>query len=199
MLFRSTLLALASVASFATSQTVDPETVDEGTKAQWCLAQQTSCPLLCLQMDDTTSVPKHNDCDDETLVFSCVCSNNKEPNATEYSQTIPYFLCTESNNVCVENCDGDTTCQTSCREDNPCGAQDPPRVNTTTAPTGSATGSATATGSGGDVVYTGFGDGSASNSEPGDGAGAHAAVEIGRVYGFSILAAGFVGGFALLL
>lgn len=48
-------------------------------------------------------------------------------------------------------------------------------------------------------MYTGFGDGSASGDSPGDGAGARAAVEIGRVYGFSILAAGFIGGFAFLL
>lgn len=35
MLFRSTLLALASVASLANTQTVDPKTVDEGTRGLW--------------------------------------------------------------------------------------------------------------------------------------------------------------------
>lgn len=99
----------------------------------------------------------------------------------------------------MDNCDSDDTgCQTDCREDNPCGAQDPPKGNSTNA-TASASGTASATGSGKDVVYTGFGDGSASDGGPDDGAGARAAVEIGRVYGFGILAAGFIGGFAFLL
>jgi hypothetical protein len=84
--------------------------------------------------------------------------NGQQPNSSQYSLTIPYYICTETNNQCVNNCGGNSACQSSCRQDHPCGAQDPPRVNTASA---SSTMSATATGdaaaSSGSMVYTGFG------------------------------------------
>lgn len=45
---------------------------------------------------------------------------------------MPYYVCTETNNQCVLQCDGDSTCQSECRSKTPCGAQDPKRVNVTT-------------------------------------------------------------------
>ena len=67
------------------------------------------------------------------MSFSCVCSDGQSPNASEFSQTIPYFLCTETNNECVKNCEsGDNKCASDCRDNNPCGAQEPTRLNTST-------------------------------------------------------------------
>lgn len=116
------------------------------------------------------------------------------PNASQYSQTIPYFLCTERNNQCVENCNGVHTCQSECRTKNPCGAQNPKRVNTTaTAPT-----TATSTTPPTDVVYTGFG--SASTGDPKAGASPMTmSIEIGRVYGLSIVIGGIFAGFTVFL
>ncbi|KAI9828918.1 MAG: hypothetical protein M1826_005841 [Phylliscum demangeonii] len=76
-----------------------------------------------------------NDCDPSTLIFHCICSNGLSPNASEYSQTIPYYLCTETNNQCVANCGGNSACQSACREQHPCGAQAPKRVNTSSSST----------------------------------------------------------------
>lgn len=96
----------------------------------------------------------------------------------------------------MKNCGTDSTCAAACRQDHPCGAQDPKRVNTTatTTPTPSASASA----SGGNVVYTGFG--AAATAAPGKGmAPGGLMVEIGQVYGVFVLVAGLLGGAAVLL
>lgn len=87
----------------------------------------------------------------------------------------------------MNNCSGDSKCQAACRENHPCGAQHPTRVNVTTTP--SPTSSPT------DVVYTGIGEGSASD---GTGAAGRLAVEVGQIYGIGIVVAGFLTGFTML-
>lgn len=92
-------------------------------------------------------------------------------------------------------------------QDHPCGAQDPKRYNTTTSATSGATATATGTATtsgGGDVVYTGFGTGSASVATGGTSAGSVGVMrpflsEFGQVYGLFMVAAGLVGGFAIVL
>lgn len=122
-----------------------------------------------------------------TLLYYCLCSNNVTPNATEYSQTIPYFTCTETNNQCVLKCNGDSTCQNNCRVQNPCGAQDPKRVNVTTTTAKAATTTATATPV--NTLVNGA-----------TGAAPHmASVDMSHVYGLCVLVGGFVAGFATLL
>lgn len=200
MLLPAALLAVAPVIRFASAQTVDPSSVEEGTRKQWCLAQSESCPLLCYQYGD--SDPESNDCDSDTLDYKCECKNGVTPNATEYSQTIPYFLCTETNNKCVKDCTGnDSKCQSDCREKHPCGAKNPKRANkTSTATTSSGTATASGTSTATDTVYTGLGDGS--GSKGGDEKGAamsRMALEVGQVYGLTIMVGGFLAGFAVLL
>jgi hypothetical protein len=48
-----------------------------------------------------------------TLDYSCVCGNGLSPNATEFSQTLPYFICTQYGTNCVAGCGGDNLCQVS--------------------------------------------------------------------------------------
>ncbi|OAX79191.1 hypothetical protein ACJ72_06492 [Emergomyces africanus] len=194
MLFSTVLLAVSSIAGFASSQSIDPSTVPEATRDAWCRDQTTSCPLLCLQNDKTSDEVLVNRCDPETLIYSCKCSNGLAPNASEFSQTIPFYICTEANNQCVRNCNGDPTCQTACRVDNPCGAQNPKRV-TTTASTASKTGTGTSSATG--VVFTGLGDDD--TAPPGKGAAGHLALQVGQVYGVGVLVAGFLAGFSILL
>lgn len=123
-----------------------------------------------------------------------MCDNGATPNATKFSQTIPYFICEEENKQCVEQCD-DSSCQSDCREDHPCGAQNPDRVTSMShrpRPT------VTTTSSSSDVVYTGLGGDSQDQGGGGSGAG-RLAVEGGRLYGSGIMVAGFLAGFALLI
>ncbi|KGO76114.1 hypothetical protein PITC_006570 [Penicillium italicum] len=116
--------------------------------------------------------------------------NNVTPNATEYSQTIPYYTCTETNNQCVLKCNGDSTCQNNCRVQNPCGAQDPKRVNVTTTTTTTAK-AATSTASETPVNTLVNG---ATGAAP-----RMASVDMSHVYGLCVLVGGFVAGYATLL
>ena len=140
--------------------------------------------------------------DQSDLSYSCVCSNGISPNASQYSQTIPYYECTESNTQCVNNCpQGNSACQAACRTNNPCGAQDPVRVNlTTSSSTMAATAASTATGSGG-ADYTGFGGAAATTSSSTDGKSAAStlAVSFGQTFGIGVVACGFLAGFVLIL
>src|SRR5271170_4052585 len=106
----------------------------------------------------------------DTLSYSCVCADGRSPNASEYTQTIPYYICTQVNIECVANCgNGATSCQAACQKNNPCGAQKPVKANTSTITTMSATGTgAVSTASGSGVVYSGFG-GSTATAAAGNG------------------------------
>jgi len=199
MLAPPILLAFALIVRVAFAQGIDPDTVPKATRDYWCFQQTTSCPLICLQVPGGDGQPLANDCDADVLGFHCICSNGLAPNASEYSQTLPYFICSEINNVCVANCVGDSRCQFECRENNPCGAQSPRPPNSSTISTMSATASSTSAASG--VVFTGLGDGSAKQGNPSGGAapGRVTMIEIGQVYSLGLIVAGFFAGFAILL
>ncbi|RMZ86970.1 hypothetical protein DV736_g5801, partial [Chaetothyriales sp. CBS 134916] len=198
---------LPSLLGVALSQSIDPNSVPLATRDQWCQSQITQCPLICLQTKGNSAGTDANDCDPNTLTYDCVCSNGIAPNASEYSQTIPYYICTEANNQCVANCgQNNNECASNCRQDNPCGAQSPTRVTTTqstvSATTG-ATGDAASTASGG-AVYTGFGGSSASatstsSSDHHTSAATHLILNIGEVYGLAVVIGGIFAGFAFML
>ncbi|KAK6509238.1 hypothetical protein TWF481_003996 [Arthrobotrys musiformis] len=153
MLFStSAVVALTSLLSAVSAQTyypVNAEDIDLGTKQTWCLNQISSCGLLCL--DQKSGSGFVNDCDVDTLQWQCICADNTVPNATEYSQTIPYFMCTYQIQNCVQNCGQfDPTCAENCQKGRICGATNPTRVTTTkgsgtdkttTAPAGTGTSS----------------------------------------------------------
>lgn len=150
-------------------------------------------PSVCLQ--STTGVPLSNDCTASTLTYACVCSDGLSPNLTQYSQTLPFFICQEWGNQCQSNCAGDSLCVSDCRSKHPCGAQSPVRVNTSTA---SATPSATSGGGGGsDAVQTGFASNPSGGNQQGEanGAGSLSAAAAG----WAMLGGAFVAGFAGLL
>jgi hypothetical protein len=65
---------------------------------------------------------------------------------SEYSLTLPFFVCQEWGNQCVKGCGmGANECASSCRQDNPCGALNPSKPNATSSsstissPTGAPT------------------------------------------------------------
>ncbi|KAJ5291065.1 hypothetical protein N7478_000316 [Penicillium angulare] len=183
------VLVIASVVSMANSQYtpyIDPSSVPLATRENWCLSQKYACPILCMQMPNTTGA-YINTCSPVSLNYLCQCSNGLSPNGTEYSQTIPYYVCTEANNQCVAKCT-DSLCQASCRSDHPCGAQAPKRVNvSTTTTTTSATSTATAN------ITNALG-----SHATGD-ASRVMAMDIGHFYGLCALIGGFTAGFAVLM
>jgi len=182
---------------------IDPNSVPLSERTSWCETQMESCPVICLQLPGVTSTTTDaNDCNPNTLTYDCVCGNGMSPNASEYSQTLPYFVCTEYGSQCIAGCGGNTACQSDCRSQHPCGAQDPPRINVTTTsssmtattvPVGATSGAA-------GVVYTGLG-GSAATTAPSTGTknGAQAGLDLGRSYGLAVVFAGIFTGFTLVM
>jgi len=220
--FAATAIASSALLSMASAQSsgyqIDPNSVSSSLRTYWCNSQITQCPLICLQPPSESATVNENSCDDDTLTFSCVCGDGLSPNVTQYTQTLPYFICSEWGNQCVTGCNGDNTCSSACRQDHPCGAQDPIRPNSSTitstmSSSSSRTASeagATTDGSGG-TIYSGFGGASAtgdsssaeesssSASQAADSGAGRVGMEFGQTFGILALAGAFFGGFALVL
>lgn len=173
--------------------------------------------MICLQTPGNSAGTDANDCDPTLLTYDCICSDGIAPNVSEYSQTLPYFICTEYNSQCQTSCGNDNTCAAACVQDHPCGAQNPTRVNTSTSTTMLSTksaGNAASTVSG-SAVYTGFGGSggaaatttgsssttaSASNtSTSSSDAARNIVLNFGQLYGLGVVAASIFAGFAFLL
>jgi len=205
--FKISAVIMATLLSISGAQqyNIDPDTIPLATRASWCTSQIASCPLICLQYPGASATTTANDCDATTLAFDCVCSNGLSPNASEYSQTIPYFQCQAYGTQCVDSCGGDSTCQAACRDNNPCGAQSPTRINATstssslsssTLPAGASSGTA-------GVIYTGLG-GAVATQSPSSGSdtkksNAQTALDLGRSYGLIAVFTGLFAGFALVM
>lgn len=203
--------ALSAFAALGVSQNIDPNSVPLGTRQYWCTSQIASCPLICTQETASdnggSAATISNSCDAATLDYSCVCVNGLTPNVSEYSQTVPYFECTEAGTQCVANCGmNNNACAASCTQDHPCGAQNPTRVNTTSTASGTASATGTGASGTGSAVYNGFGSSATSSSSSGSSgssgssSGASRAImNVGQVYGMGIVLTGVFAGFALLL
>ncbi|OAA80981.1 hypothetical protein LEL_00526 [Akanthomyces lecanii RCEF 1005] len=159
---------------------------------RWCRDEKLTCPLICQQTEPRTTLV--NDCDPDTLQYGCLCGNNMQPNISEYSLSIPYYVCTEWGRQCVTACNNDNTCASNCLQKNPCGATNPQRHNASATSSQGAT--ASQTGSNG--IYTGPPGSASAGSTSGKKTGAGAALEVGRSYGFVVVFAGMFAGFAML-
>ncbi|KAF2099889.1 hypothetical protein NA57DRAFT_75392 [Rhizodiscina lignyota] len=216
MLFTTVLPIISALTGLSLAQSIDPSSIDLDIRQQWCTAQQTSCPLLCLQYPGDNAATTANDCDAKTLDFDCVCWNGQSPNASQYSQTIPYFECTEFANQCVTGCGQDNACSSACRSDHPCGAQNPKRVNTSTiTSTHSKTATSGSSATGSDASATQFAtlggsspsaSGGSDSGSDGQGSGGVSGnsgtalmIDVGRTYGLALVLGGVFAGFALVL
>jgi hypothetical protein len=200
--FRATALATAAVlvAAVQADYYVDPDSVPIGLREVWCRDEKSTCPLICQQTEPPTTLV--NECDPETLTYGCLCGNNQQPNVSEYSLTLPFFVCQEWGQQCVKSCGGVTACQSACVQDNPCGAKSPKLKNETeqdlatgtsslTAPTPSQTDDTT-------IYYPDGQDPSGTSNNSNADEGSASALEIGRVYGLAIVLGSMFAGFALL-
>ncbi|KAI5467591.1 hypothetical protein BGZ63DRAFT_371620 [Mariannaea sp. PMI_226] len=195
---RMTVLALAAtfVAVANSDYVIDPDSVDKSTRESWCSNEKQTCPVICEQTGDGST--KVNDCDPDTLTYGCICGDGKQPNVSEYSLTLPYFVCQEWGNQCVAKCGNSNTCASDCRQNHPCGAQDPKKVNktkTATGTTASATGTSTDTA---DTIYTDIGSDSTDSADSKDKGGAAMALEAGSRWGLAVVLGSMFAGFALL-
>jgi len=189
------VLAIAALSRAQDQYNIDPNSVAISDRNQWCVNQKAQCPLICLQQPGVTSnEPLENECDPETLGYSCICENNITPNLTAWSQTIPYYKCTTWGNQCVDGCNGVQTCQSDCRQKHPCGPQDVFKGNGTVpqSSTTSALPSSTFR-----APITGW-DGEPATNPNGKGA-ASAMLDLGASYSMAVVFSGVFLGFAILL
>ncbi|KAK0272356.1 hypothetical protein LTR35_012939 [Friedmanniomyces endolithicus] len=221
-LLTTTTLLLSTVSAQQETYSIDPNAVSNATRQVWCTSQQAQCPLICLQTANDAST-QQNACDPTQLTYACICGNGLSPNISEYSQTLPFFLCQEWGNECVANCNGDNLCQSNCRSQHPCGAQNPTRQNTSTLSMSSSTtqagGSQTSGGGAGATtsgVFSGFAGASSTGGAAASGSAGGAAssatkasaaannmraavLDAGRAFGLLGVVGLMFGGFAVLL
>ncbi|OCK92843.1 uncharacterized protein K441DRAFT_662470 [Cenococcum geophilum 1.58] len=196
-------LAFAGLTFSQEQYSIDPNSVSLSLRQTWCSSQTRQCPLLCLQMPGNSATTSSNTCDPKTLTYSCVCASGGSPNETEYSETLPFFICQEWGNQCVADCGQDNACSNDCRANHPCGAQSPTRQNSSTitstmGPTGS--GSANSASATGTAAYTGFGGAAATTTAAGGNKGAATtAMNLGQSYSLAVVFAGLFAGFAMVL
>ncbi|KAI9163161.1 cdp-alcohol phosphatidyltransferase [Paramyrothecium foliicola] len=204
---RSTILAAATLSATAIAQStlrIDPQSVDEGTRERWCDDQMRTCPFICEQTEPRTT--EQNDCWPETLDYVCICGDGKAANLTEYSLTLPYYICQEYGNQCVKACNGNNSCASDCRENNPCGAQDPQRANSTsTSATTEPTSSSSTAADDGTTIFTGTpggddedSEGSSSGSGSGNGGSGAGTLNSAGALSMAVIIGGLFAGFAML-
>ncbi|KAG8667441.1 hypothetical protein FPOAC2_12605 [Fusarium poae] len=198
-------IVLATAASAVTlvnaDYVIDPESVPLSLRKVWCQNEIETCPMICGQTSKGDT--KVNECNPKTLTYGCICGDGKQPNVSEYSLTLPFYVCQEWGNQCVTDCAGSASCASDCRENNPCGAEDPKKYNTTSTATG--TGAVKATASATDDANTVYTDtpGSENNDDDSDSAettksNGAAVIEVGRTWGLTIVLSTMFAGFAML-
>ncbi|KAI6088098.1 hypothetical protein F4821DRAFT_234548 [Hypoxylon rubiginosum] len=180
--------AVVFVSSVRADYVIDPESVSLTNRNNWCQSEKSTCPLICQQTTPGNTLV--NDCDPKTLTYGCVCGDNKQPNVSEYSLTLPYFVCQEWGDQCVAKCGQDNTCSGACREDHPCGALNPTRVNVTSSTSMPSATSSGAQATDSNAIYTGLAGSSDDSGDSGTtGSGAFRVADNDGLFGFVILAA----------
>ncbi|KAI1378640.1 hypothetical protein F4677DRAFT_411518 [Hypoxylon crocopeplum] len=189
--------AVVLISSVRADYVIDPSSVSLTDRNNWCQSEKSTCPLICQQTTPGTTLV--NDCDAKTLTYGCVCGNNMQPNVSEYSLTLPFFVCREWGNQCVTKCGQDNECASACREDHPCGAQSPTRVNITSSSAIPSSTSSGAQATDSNAIYTGLAG--SDNDDSGSSTPGNGAFRVGEsdgLFGFVILAASISLGVFLL-
>ncbi|KAI1421308.1 hypothetical protein F5Y12DRAFT_768553 [Xylaria sp. FL1777] len=169
---------------------IDPDSVPLSTRDNWCQQEKSTCPIICDQVPPGGY--QVNDCDPMALTYGCICDNGMSPNLSEYSLTLPFFICQEWGTQCVAGCNGDASCASDCQQNHPCGALNPTRVNQTTSSTGTATQTGAAATSSAGQIYDGLGGDGSSGSDSSDSKpknGASPLLQYGSLVGGFVLAA----------
>lgn len=198
--FALSFVALAGFANAQSQYTIDPDSVAETDRIYWCQQQIAMCPLICTQQPGVESTDTEaNDCDSDNLTFDCVCDNGVSPNITQFSQTLPFFICQSWGQQCVKACNGISSCQDACITDHPCGAQDPFLGNaSTSASQSSATPTGSASSSSG-IPITGFGGAAPTSTSSSNNGAASVPYIPGATMSMAALFGSVFLGFAILL
>ncbi|KAK3677601.1 hypothetical protein LTR78_002451 [Recurvomyces mirabilis] len=217
-MFYSTLLlavtaftGLVSAQNYSTSGalSIDVSQVDTQQRLAWCVSQTTSCPQIC--SGSTTA----NTCDSNTLNYTCTCSGGSSPNISDYTQTVPFFVCEQWKANCADAHPNDLQGLAGCHSV-VCGAKNASAAGGSSGSSSASSGSASATGSStgsatgaaGSASATGSAAASAASSgaasatssaAAASSSAASAAVGLAMQYSSGILAAAMLAVFGLAL
>ncbi|KAJ5782793.1 hypothetical protein N7457_004567 [Penicillium paradoxum] len=106
--------------------------VEAGERSAWCSAQRNTCPDICQKGT------KLNSCDPNTLIFSCVCSDDSTPDVSPYKQTVPFYVCQANFGQCINSHPNDAEGQRACKKSAVCGSKNASAETTTSSTTTSA-------------------------------------------------------------
>ncbi|KAF7884073.1 uncharacterized protein EAF01_011496 [Botrytis porri] len=104
---------------------IDPRSVNDATRYQWCKVQINTCETLCGGFTD------ENTCDINSLCYSCTCTSNSSPALQLYTSTIPFFVCEYIYSECIAAGVDDPAAQKVCQEteEQNCGTINPEMVS----------------------------------------------------------------------
>merc|ERR1712227_75159 len=117
MLYSTIFFAASAFTGLAAAQvqtgnyTIDPNSVDSTTRADWCRAEFNTCNVLC-----GNGGFKTNSCDNNSLQYSCVCNSGLTPDMSEYASTVPTYECQTYKGQCLQTTAGNITAQDLCQK-----------------------------------------------------------------------------------
>ncbi|GAM85210.1 hypothetical protein ANO11243_032140 [Dothideomycetidae sp. 11243] len=198
MFYSSVLLAVTAMTGLVASQvTIDPNSVPLSERSNWCLAETNTCPEICGN-DGTTA----NTCDPSTLDYTCTCRSGNTPNISEYTQTIPFYVCQTYIAQCIAANTNSAQAQDKCKATQ-CGnltANSESAATTSSASSSSATPTASSASSASGSATASSTSGTASSASPTAAKSSAAmALAVGRAYGTPALVVGLLAAFGLAM
>ncbi|KAJ4301171.1 hypothetical protein N0V90_003261 [Kalmusia sp. IMI 367209] len=174
--------------------TVDANLVSDDLKTEWCQAQENTCPEICGGQGQIAS--GGNECDEDTLEFTCKCRNGTVPTMSDYQQSVPGQMCRFWYGRCINQTNQIASQQFACDQtrNQECGNQTT-KDESETSSSSSASSRPTST-SGSDSSSgspTSSGTAESSTSSPG------AAVRLAREFGAPVVAGGLIAFFGIAL
>ncbi|KAI4751488.1 hypothetical protein E4T52_16046 [Aureobasidium sp. EXF-3400] len=121
-IFFAASVGLAAAQVQTGNYTIDPNSVDSTTRANWCRAETNTCPVLCggnLYKSNTCTQASTNSSTlpiISDLTYTCVCNNGVSPDMSLYQNTIPSFVCQEYKGQCLATNAGNATAQDQCQK-----------------------------------------------------------------------------------
>ncbi|KAK3115823.1 hypothetical protein LTR53_004442 [Teratosphaeriaceae sp. CCFEE 6253] len=203
LLAATALTGLVSAQNYSTSGplTIDPNGVSYDLRLAWCRAQQNSCPQIC----GGQAYP--NNCDANTLNYTCTCTGGASPNISDYDQTLPSFVCGQWIANCVNAHNDDLAGTTACRSVI-CGSKNASSglsssssasASATASSTGGAASSASASATGSSPASSGASSATASAAAAASSSAGAAVLNVVTNYGTGILATAMLAVFGLAL
>ncbi|KAF2206015.1 hypothetical protein GQ43DRAFT_152 [Delitschia confertaspora ATCC 74209] len=198
MFYSTLLLAFAALSSVTIAQNISCCSIDAGsvppeTKREWCQAERNTCPEICGGIGKLAS--GGNNCDINTLEFTCECADGRKPNMSDYQQSVPGQMCLVWFDRCIQNSGSDIFKQEECKSIK-CGNKTTEDLAQSSS--SSAVASSTPTG-----TTSGSGDSPAASTSaaasPAESSGAAVALAFARELGTPVLAAGVMAAFGLAL